>query len=110
MCANKWIKGEEMPDLNDRKTIEAAMLKGGGLGLFGDFLFQDYSRYGRPLMQEVQGPILSDVSEIFKIYSKAKNGDLNQAEEDALKLAFNNIPGRNLFYVDYVLHHKENLV
>ena len=36
ICANQWLKGEDMPELN-QKTIEAAMLKGGGLGLFWGF-------------------------------------------------------------------------
>ena len=76
----------------------------------GDFLFQDYSRYGRSLTQEAFGPVISDISEIFKIYAQAKNGEFDKAQEEAIKLAFNNIPGRNLFYVDVVLNHKENML
>jgi hypothetical protein len=43
MCANKMLQGEEMPDPEDGKVWKAVMLKGGGLGVFGDFLFQEYS-------------------------------------------------------------------
>ena len=36
----------------------AAMVYGGGLGIFGDFLFQDRSRYGQDLATTAAGPVV----------------------------------------------------
>lgn len=41
---------------DDPKTIGAAILQGGGLGIFGDFLFADQTRYGNSWATTIVGP------------------------------------------------------
>ncbi len=75
MSANNVSKGEDMPDPTDGKVWQAAMLKGGDLGIFGDFLFGEYSRYGRNFTTEAAGPMAGVASDVFALYGSAKNGD-----------------------------------
>jgi hypothetical protein len=105
LCANEWLQGKELPDPSDLKTFQAALVKGGGAGIFTDFLLNDYSRYGRPFMQEVSGPVFSDINEIMKIISKARNGELDPEQQEVVKLMLRNAPGRNLLQVEYFRHH-----
>jgi hypothetical protein len=103
MCADKLGKGEEMPDSTDGKVWQAAILKGGGLGLFGDFLFSEYSRYGRSFITEAAGPMAGVTSDVFALYGSAKNGDWDKAKTESLKLIKRNTPGQNLFYLEPAL-------
>ena len=59
----------------------------------------EYDRYGNTFMAEAQGPVISDINSIASIIAEAKAGKMTKAEEEALKLRINNIPGRNLFYL-----------
>lgn len=106
LCANEWLQGkEELPDPTELKTFQAALIKGGGAGIFTDFLFNDYSRYGRPFLQEFAGPVFSDVQQLAVLYAKLKSGELDAAEEEIVKLMLRNAPGRNLLQVEYFRHH-----
>ncbi len=99
MCARSVLRGQELPDPEDSKVWAASVVKGGGLGIFGDFIFNEYDRYGRTFLQEAAGPVLADVNSVASIVSKAKEGKTKKAEEEALKLLLNNMPFRNLFYL-----------
>jgi len=98
-CAYSLLKLEELPDPEDPKVWVASVVKGGGLGIFGDFIFNEYDRYGRTFMQEASGPVISDINSIASIVAKAKSGNISKAEQESLKLLLHNIPGRNLFYL-----------
>ena len=103
MSANKMGRGEEIPDCNDGKVWKAALLKGGGLGIFGDFLFQEYSRYGRGFITEAAGPMAGVASDVFALYADAKNGEWDKAKEQSLKMIKRNTPVQNLFYLEPAL-------
>ena len=92
-----------MPDPEDGKVWKAAMLKGGGLGIFGDFLFQEYSHYGRSFITEAAGPMMGVASDVFALYADAKNGDWDKTRTQSLKLLKRNTLGQNLFYLEPAL-------
>jgi hypothetical protein len=105
--AARMLKGEKPLAPNENGVFMASVLKGGGLGLYGDFIFGEYDRYRHNLLESLAGPIGGDLIDIGKIYSKAIQG-----EPDAIDLATNlfkrNIPGRNLFYLTPALFMVEN--
>jgi len=100
MCATKMLKGEAIPDPEDGKIWKAAVLKGGGLGLYGDFLFQEYSRYGRTVLAESAGPMMGVAADLLTLYNDAKNGEWGKVKQEGLKLFKRNTPGQNLFYLE----------
>ena len=48
--------GREPRPMDDAKFFAAAFQQGGGLGIFGDFLFSDVNRFGGGLTQTITGP------------------------------------------------------
>lgn len=90
------------------KGLGEAMTAGGGLGIYGDFLFGEYSRYGQSFTQTLAGPTFGMIDDLAAIYSTAFiNGDFGKAGEMAVNDAFRLIPGQNLFWakfgIDYLL-------
>ena len=68
------------------KFWAAAMQQGGGLGIFGDFLFSDVNRFGGGMVQTTIGPVPDLVDKTFKltlgnIQEAAKGDDTNFARE-----------------------------
>lgn len=90
-------KGKSPKDWDNPEFMAAALLQGGGLGLFGDFFFQDYSRFGRePLVEAFGGPMLGLVDDIMR--TAKGNIDRSLADEktkfskDLFRLVKRNIP------------------
>lgn len=55
-------QGKDPRPMAGEKAAEfwgAALLQGGGLGIFGDFLFSDVNRFGGGLAQTIAGPVVS---------------------------------------------------
>jgi hypothetical protein len=77
-------------------TLMAAMLQGGALGLYGDFLFGTKTRHGQSFLESASGPVLGSAGQLFKIYESARDGDPNGGL--MLDFALNNTPFINLFY------------
>ncbi len=50
--------GREPRPMDDAKLWGAALLQGGGLGIYGDFLFADINHYGGGLAATFAGPVI----------------------------------------------------
>jgi hypothetical protein len=96
MVAKDMLKGRTPRDPRDPKTIAAAMVQGGGAGIYGDFLFGQYSRSGNRALETLAGPVLGTGAEVVNLWAKLRAGDADGG--DALRLAVNNTPFANLFY------------
>lgn len=87
----------------DPSTWLAAMLQGGGLGIFGDYLFGEASRFGNKPLESAAGPVLGTAASAIDLWSKVRSGD--DAASSAFRLAQNNTPFLNLFYTRIALDH-----
>lgn len=110
--AKEIIKGRE-PRPNDAKTFTAAMLQGGGLGIYGDFLFGEANRFGGGLLSTVAGPGISTAFDAVELLQRARGVATGSGEDvagDTLRLAKGNIPFANLFYIkpamDYLIWYQ----
>ncbi len=77
-------------------TMVAAMLQGGALGIYGDFLFGNQSRMGQSYLETAAGPVIGDVGQLLNLYQAARDGNPNAGT--ALDVAINNTPFVNMFY------------
>jgi hypothetical protein len=71
------LKGKEPRDPLDIRTVLASLAQGGGLGIYGDFLFGQVlkeNRFGSDAFTSMAGPFASDFSAATKIASAAANG------------------------------------
>ncbi|CAB4182652.1 structural protein [uncultured Caudovirales phage] len=97
------IRGRTPKDPSTPKTLLDALQRGGGLGIYGDFLFSEYDRSYRSFLATATGPVLGQLDVAADILSKLKQGE-NVSKETG-KLALGNTPFINLFYIRPVLDY-----
>lgn len=95
-------QGKDTRDMNDGRFWLSAGLQGGGAGIFGDFLFQDYNRFGQSIGGTIAGPIVGTMQSLLKagdLYGLAQGDwDARSFASDVFKVAAKETPGINLWY------------
>ncbi|WP_446911391.1 hypothetical protein [Klebsiella pneumoniae] len=99
----------EMVGKDAGKFWLGALLKGGGLGLYGDFLLSDHTRYGGGALASMLGPVAGLVDDVVKLAQgiplNAVEGKPEQTGGDLVKLGKGLIPGANIWYAKAALDH-----
>jgi hypothetical protein len=96
MTLKDLVKGKKPRPIDSAKTWTAAMAQGGGMGIYGDFLFGESSRMGGGFLETLGGPTVGKAADAKRLFDSAKSGDDVAAQ--ALRFAVSNTPGNNLFY------------
>lgn len=99
--ARQIVTGKDPRDMATPTFWTAAMLQGGGLGLFGDFMFADYNRFGTSLGASLAGPVIGSLESIVKIGdldSLGSDADMNKMLADTWKIVNREIPVVRLWY------------
>lgn len=60
-------KGRDPREMDNGRFFAAAVLQGGGLGIMGDFLFADTSRFGAGFAETVAGPVVGAFSDASRL-------------------------------------------
>lgn len=101
MSAKDMAKGRTPRDPNDGATWMAAMLQGGALGIYGDYLFGEVNRFGGSFTQTMAGPAIGLGEELLGLWNRGRltlsgeDGDLMAA---SFRTALSHTPFINLFY------------
>ncbi len=105
MTAKDLLKGREVRDVANPKTWISAALQGGGAGILGDVIFNDFNQFGRSFPEVVMGPTAGTVGDFLKVFSSISRLEGREAGAKFFRAAMNNMPFANLFYlraaVDY---------
>lgn len=110
MTAKDLLKGRKPRDPFKGASWQAAFLQGGGLGIYGDVLFQE-TRTGGDIAASLLGPVpLSG----FDLLQAMKYGifdqDMDKVNRQMYKTVSTNIPFLNLFYTkaafDYLIGYQ----
>lgn len=96
-------KGREPRDPRDAATWAAAFVQGGGAGIYGDFFFGEFNRFGGGFIDTASGPAFGQMSDLGRLYARARDGE--GVTNELFRLVKNNAPFMNLFYTRYVLDH-----
>lgn len=95
-------KGRNPKSMNSVDFWTAAALKGGGPGIFGDFLFADHNRYGGGIEQTIGGPTVGLVSNTLKLtvgnVSEAAKSEDTGFGREAVKFATDYTPAQSPCY------------
>ena len=106
MTAKDLLKGKKPRDPNSIKTIMAAFLQGGGLGIYGDVLFKEQRDAGS-VAAGLIGPAPTTVIDLGLALKYALSGEGGKAGKAAYRTISSNIPFLNLFYIkaafDYMI-------
>jgi len=112
MQAKELLKGRD-PRPATPETMIAAMMQGGGLGIYGDFLFGEANRFGGGTLETIAGPGVTTITDTIDLLQRARGvvtGGDEDISGDAIKLIKSNIPFANLFYtkqaLDYLLWYQ----
>jgi len=93
--------GKDPQDMTTPKFWVSAMLQGGGLGVFGDFLFADTSRTGNTFAEMLAGPIPMTAWNIAKagdLYSLGTEVDMDSVVSDLFRIGNKEIPLARIWY------------
>ena len=98
----EMAKGRDPRNMNDPAFWGAAMLQGGGLGVFGDFLYSAQNQYGGGPLETVAGPVLGVSRDLWYLTAgnllQAMSGkDVNFASE-LLNFGSRYTPGSTVFW------------
>lgn len=118
MQAKQLAKGRTPRPLDRPEAWAAALLQGGGLGLYGDFLFGEYARNGMPAtLSSFAGPAVSEL-ERLRLVVGAAAGTLNPLtdaasreksgkvlENQGFRMVRDNIPFGNVWYTRLALDY-----
>lgn len=90
-----------------RKFWGGAALTGGGMGIWGDFIFNDVNRYGSGITQTAAGPVTSFAGDALKLtvgnaLEVAQGKETNFGSE-AFRFVKRNHPGGSLWYSKLVM-------
>jgi hypothetical protein len=111
MTAKNIAQGKSPRNIGDPRTLGAAFIQGGGAGIYGDFLFGEYDRYGQGLLGTLAGPSLGQLEPAGRLWTQMMKGINPDTGETYLKganvfqFAKNNTPFLNLFYVRSALDY-----
>jgi hypothetical protein len=107
MVLKDLAKGKTPRDITDPdmtvKVMLAAMVQGGGAGIYGDFLFGEASRMGSGTIESLAGPTISTAGRVVDLYHKALHGD--DVAANAFREVLANTPFLNLFYTRIALDY-----
>ncbi|MEO0606598.1 MAG: hypothetical protein AAFY82_00095 [Pseudomonadota bacterium] len=95
--------GRDPRDMTTPNFAGAAMLQGGGMGIWGDFLFADVNRFGRTLPLTAGGPVAEGADRFIKMtignVMKAAEGDEVNFLDDLRDFGQRYTPGGNIWYL-----------
>jgi hypothetical protein len=103
MSLKDMVKGKKPRPIDNPKTWAAAMAQGGGLGIYGDFLFGEANRMGGGFLETLGGPTVGKLADTKRLFDSAKSGDDVGAQ--GLRFLVSNVPGNNLFYTRMALDY-----
>ena len=95
-------KGRDPRPMTDNAFWLAAFLQGGGLGIFGDFMFSDINRFDRGLAETIAGPVVGFADDVRKLtignLVEASQGKDTNAARELIRFAARYTPGSSLWY------------
>lgn len=106
MQARQVITGKDPRDMTTPDFWVAASLQGGGLGLFGDFMFGDHNRFGGSLGATLAGPVVGTTESLLKIGdldSLGTDADFEGMLADTWRVVSREVPAVRLWYTRLVV-------
>jgi hypothetical protein len=103
MTLRDFVYGRSPRDPRDPQTIAAAFAAGGGLSIYGDFLFGSFSRYGSSFGDSLLGPTFGQISTLADLKSSWQSG--NDGAAEAFKVLRQNLPFQNVWMTRTALDH-----
>lgn len=112
---DELLKGRDPVNMNPfegkagARNWVRAFLKGGSLGIYGDFLFSEQNQHGGGPVASALGPVIGAAEEAFGLTQgnivQAMRGEDTHLGAEVLKFAKGMTPGANLWYLKAATNH-----
>lgn len=106
---NELASGRDPLPVNDPKFMVKALLKGGSLGIYGDFLSSQTSQHGQGKLASLLGPTAGAVEEIANLTQgnlvELAMGEDTKAGAEAIKFFKTLTPGSSTWYLKAAMDH-----
>lgn len=103
------VKGRDPRPMNDPKFLGAAVLQGGGLGIFGDFLSAESNRFGGGIAATIAGPVVGLGSDLIGLGVEAAqapfDGDWGGVGRETTRILRYNTPVTGIWYWSSAFQH-----
>ena len=95
--------GRDPRDMGTSDFWGAALLQGGGLGIYGDFLFANLNRYGGGFATTLAGPLVGKANDFWNLTAgnvvQLGSGEKTHFGRELVRFLRGMIPGANLWYL-----------
>lgn len=107
IAARDASKGREPRTIqeNSLEVILAALVRGGGLGLLGDFFLGMADRFGTPPLANVTGPTSQPRASAGLLTGRLARGEFRDGGETAVRAVMDTLPFVNLWYTLMALEY-----
>lgn len=106
---NEVASGRDPRDMSKPEFWGGAFLKGGALGLYGDFLLTNQTQGGNSFIASIGGPLAGDIESVVKMTQgaafKAIDGKDPHTAANVVRFVKGHMPGANLWYAKAALDH-----
>lgn len=104
-----FTSGRNPENMADPKFWGASVLRGGGLGFYGDFLYAEMTQHDTSLVPALMGPIATESEQLWNLtgaaaFKKAR-GERTDEGANLIRYAKNNIPFLNMWYTKAAMNH-----
>lgn len=104
-----FIAGLNPPSIKDKRFWASAILRGGGLGYFGDFLYEQMNSKDQSLGAAAVGPTGTTMADIWNVTGaaliKKQKGERTDEKANLIKLARDNNPLLKTWYTQALWDH-----
>lgn len=101
--AKQVAAGKDPRDMNDKTFWGAAMLQGGALGIYGDFMFSDLNRFGGGIGSTIAGPLADRANQLLNLTLgnavQLMQGEDTKFGRELTRFVRYNVPGSNIWYL-----------
>lgn len=103
------LSGQDPDSMKDWKFWGKATLRGGGLGFFGDFLYDEVTQNDTSFAAAIGGPAETEMEDLFKITAgaaqKSAQGKRTDEGGNLIKFIRGNTPYTGLWYAQAAFDH-----
>lgn len=104
-----FLAGQNPDDMTAPGFWGKAILRGGGLGFFGDFLYNETTQHDTSLAAALGGPAATTVEDILSLthgaFFKQRRGERTDELAKLIRFGRENIPFTNLWYTQAAFDH-----
>lgn len=103
------LAGQDPDNMADPSFWGRAILRGGGLGFFGDFLQNEVTQHDTSLAAAIGGPAATTLEDILQMthgaFFQSRRGERTDEAAKLIRFARENVPFTNLWYTQAAFDH-----